>query len=175
MTCEELLSLLDFEENLESVEIKSQIQLAHDATFIVAELEFNPEMVMQVPFIHYSGQDWIFTPYDWQGWLPENEEDIDRIDWRVNDTDTEGIMFDGLPMLAPWVGEIKDATRETRKRIGSRLKESRESQNLSIRTLAEQTGINKSQICRIEAGRLNTGIDTIARLATALGLTLDLD
>lgn len=77
-------------------------------------------------------------------------------------------------MLAPWADEIKDSNRQMRKHLGALLKEAREAKDLSVRRLATITGVNKSQICRIEAGRCNTTIDTINRLAGELGLKLTL-
>lgn len=175
MTNEELTGLLDFEEALTTAEIVSEYECAHGAVFVVARLTYNDGDVITVPFVHYNGAEWIFTPWDWQGVTPETPDEIDSITWRVDNTETEGVIFDGLPMLAPWVGEIKNENREMRKRIGAQLKNARETNGISIRALAEQTGVNKSQICRIEAGRLNAGIDTVNRLATALGLTLTLE
>lgn len=183
MTNSELLYLLSFEPSLESVEILKQEELEHDATFVVAKLQAKlhyPEQVveteMTVPFVHYTGQDWIFTPWDWDdGALATTPEEIPETKWRVDDTEIEAIMFCGLPMLAPWVPEEPNPQRATRKRIGQQLQDAREEKGISIRALAEQTGLNKSQICRIEAGRLNTGIDAISKLADALGLRLNLD
>lgn len=77
-----------------------------------------------------------------------------------------------IAMVAP--SDKKDIRSETRKRIGQILKDAREAKGLTVRALSSLTGIDKSQICRVEAGRLNVGIDTIAALAEALGLTLNL-
>lgn len=180
MTNDQLLDLLSFEENLQSVTINSEKELNDNATFIVATLHFNDgldvaETEMTVPFVHYAGQDWIFTPWDWQGWLPETPEDVDRIEWCVDDSDVQALMFNGLPMLAPWVPDPHDFNRETRKRIGSQLKAERERQGISIRSLAEKTGVDKNIISRIEAGRANATIDTLNALAMYLGLTVNLD
>jgi len=102
MTSEELYNLLSFVENLDSVEILSEIECNYNATFIVAMLTYDDNSTMTIPFIHYEGEDWIFTPYDWQGFLPYSTDEIGQITWRVNDTEHEAIIFDGLPMLAPW-------------------------------------------------------------------------
>lgn len=67
--------------------------------------------------------------------------------------------------------EVRQATR---KRVGRIINEARESRGLSLRALSDMSGIDKNQISRIEAGRLNATLDTITALATALGLTLDL-
>lgn len=172
MTNEGLFSLLDFEPELEDVEILFQEPLRHNATFILARLKFPKDDIMTVPVVHYEGCDWIFTPWDWQSILPTTPDGIDTIKWRVDNTEQEGLIFDDLPMLAPWVGEIKNVTREARRRIGQQLKDARMAQNISVRSLAEQSGVDKSSICRIEAGRLNSGIDNLTRLAEILGLKL---
>ena len=173
MTNQELRDLLDFEEPLKSVEIISEYDCADTATFIVARLQY-PDETLTVPFVHYAGQDWLFTPCDWQSWVPTAPEDIDKIIWRVDDTETEGIMLNGLPRLAPSVPEEPNPKRAVRKRVGRIINEARESRGLSLRALSDMSGIDKNQISRIEAGRLNATLDTITALATALGLTLDL-
>lgn len=171
MFLKKLLTLLDFEPELEDAEILSHVLLKHNATFILARLKY-PTGDMTVPFVHFDGCDWIFSPWDWQEKLPSDPDEIGSIKWRVDNTAQEGLIFDGLPMLAPWVDDIKNVTRETRRRIGQRLKDARMAQNISVRSLAIQSGVDKSSICRIEAGRLNTGIDTLTRLADILGLRL---
>lgn len=129
---------------------------------------------MAINAIH--GTNSKFDRFD-SSYLGQNTDDnatdeIGSIKWRVDNTAQEGLIFDGLPMLAPWVDGIKNATRETRRRIGQQLKDARMAQNISVRSLAIQSGVDKSSICRIEAGRLNTGIDTLTRLADILGLRL---
>lgn len=68
----------------------------------------------------------------------------------------------------------KDINRETRQRIGAQLHETRIAKSMSLRELSEISGVDKNIICRIEAGRANTTLDTINALATALGLTVAL-
>ena len=63
---------------------------------------------------------------------------------------------------------------ETRKRVGERLKTLRTKQNLSVRDLAEKTGINISNISRIENGKISPTIDVLDKLAKALGTTIKL-
>ncbi|MDE5807513.1 MAG: hypothetical protein K2H76_05300, partial [Muribaculaceae bacterium] len=106
MTNEELFDLLSFENDLESVEIVSETELGETASFILARL-FYPGEELTVPFIHYEGKDWIFTPSDWQGRLPTDASEIDTIEWRVDNTETEGVIFEGLPLLSPWTPDPK--------------------------------------------------------------------
>lgn len=173
MTSEELLSLLDFEKALQAVEILSQTDLGNGATFIVAKLHYSDDF-MTVSFVHYDGKEWIFTPQDWQEWMPETPEEITEINWRIDDTETYAVLLDGVPALTPWAPEPPNPKRAARKMLGRQLKEAREDKGLSVRQLAGLSGINKSQICRVEAGRLNVGIDTITALADALGLKIEL-
>lgn len=90
--------LLSFENELCFVNIINIEELANSAYFINAELVY-PEHTMNVPLVYYPGETWIFTPSDWQGKLPQTISEIDSIEWRVNNTDTVGINFDGVPML----------------------------------------------------------------------------
>ena len=174
MTNNELLELVSFE-SVKNVEILSQSKLPNNATFIFAHLIYEDDDWQEIPFVYYEGQNWIFTPQDWQGWLPSDPEEIAEINWRVDNTEIFAVMFDGIPMLNPWVAEEPNPKRAARKRIGQQLKEARENKGFSIRQFADICGINKSQICRVEAGRLNVGIDTIAAMADALDLTLTLE
>lgn len=96
---EMLLEILSFEEGLEDVYILAKEELKNGATFYLCSLIYAGGKEMNVSFVHYDGQDWIFTPCDWQGFMPIYADDIEKIDWRVNDTDHKGMMFAGLPML----------------------------------------------------------------------------
>lgn len=75
-----------------------------------------------------------------------------------------------------WVGyyhqKSRMANQSARRKIGALIKEARAEQGLAIRDLAEKSGVDKSQISRIEAGRANVTIDTINSLAVALGLKI---
>lgn len=66
----------------------------------------------------------------------------------------------------------KEMCREMRKHTGEVIRKARIDQGLSIRALSELIGTSKSQLCRIEDGRLNVGIDTIARLTDCLGISI---
>lgn len=61
---------------------------------------------------------------------------------------------------------------ETRKMVGERLKTLRTMQRLSVRDLAEKTGINISNISRIENGKISPTLDVLDKLAQALGTTI---
>jgi len=62
---------------------------------------------------------------------------------------------------------------EERKRIGQRIAELRKEQNLTQTQLAERCSIAQAHIARIEAGRYSVGLDTLAQIATALGMAID--
>lgn len=67
----------------------------------------------------------------------------------------------------------KEMCREMRKRTGEAIRSARIDQGLTIRAFSELTGVDISQIYRVEAGRLNVGIDTIARLTDSLGISIN--
>ena len=54
---------------------------------------------MSVPFIWYEGDDFIFTPRDWQACNPLEADAIEGIPWRINDTEIPAIILNGLPRL----------------------------------------------------------------------------
>ncbi|MDR1666322.1 MAG: helix-turn-helix transcriptional regulator [Bacteroidales bacterium] len=59
-------------------------------------------------------------------------------------------------------------------RIGAALAEIRKEQGVSTYTLAKRVGMNQSAISRIEKGHISAGVDTIDRIAEALGSSLEL-
>lgn len=99
MTNEKLLSLLSFEQGLESVRIISDTEVEPFAHHIVAELRYGDDYPLTLPFIWYEAEDWLFTPWDWQGYPSTSPDDIEDIDWRVNDTRDKAIILNGLPRL----------------------------------------------------------------------------
>ena len=58
-------------------------------------------------------------------------------------------------------------------RIGQRIREIRQNNSISQEILAEMTGLKQANIARIESGRYSTGLDILAKIATALGCDID--
>lgn len=167
------VSAYESDSDLETLTILNAEKLSYGGWFYNCRLIYTDGMMMEVPFVHYEGEDWIFTPCDWQGKLPAFASDIDKIDWRVDDTDTEGIIFEGQPMLAPWADGIKENTIHLiRKDVGKRIADARKNQGLNVRDLAEKCGLSKNHISRIETGKYNYTIDTLICVTRALGLHL---
>lgn len=54
--------------------------------------------------------------------------------------------------------------------LGAKIKESRQAQGLSQRTLALMVGTNQSYLWEIETGRVSVGFDLLCRIADSLGL-----
>lgn len=94
--------LLKFEDELglQDVKVLESIYLRDTATWYKLELTY-ADQVMIVPFIHYDGENWLFTPWDWQGTLPQTPDELESIKWRVNNTDSEGIILNvgGVPRI----------------------------------------------------------------------------
>jgi transcriptional regulator with XRE-family HTH domain len=63
---------------------------------------------------------------------------------------------------------------EERERIGKRIAELRKAKGLTQAQLAEKTGFSQSNIGRIETGKYSVGIDVLAKIAEALGATVEL-
>ncbi len=64
--------------------------------------------------------------------------------------------------------------RTTRKAVGSAIAHARNAAGLSVRELEAKTGIDNGHISRIEGGRMNVTIDTVARLCEALNLKIEI-
>jgi DNA-binding XRE family transcriptional regulator len=56
------------------------------------------------------------------------------------------------------------------KRLGARLRELRKAAGLTQAELARRTGIHRPNIARVEAGRHTPSLETLARLAAAIGV-----
>lgn len=71
--------------------------------------------------------------------------------------------------------ERGDATKYVnRKRIGTMMAEARRRQGLTVRELAERSGVSYQNITKIENGRYNVSIDILGKLCKALDLKIDL-
>lgn len=54
----------------------------------------------------------------------------------------------------------------------TRIKEIRKSQGVSLRMLAEESGIDKSTLCDVEAGKADSRVSTLLAIADALHVPL---
>jgi DNA-binding XRE family transcriptional regulator len=73
-------------------------------------------------------------------------------------------------------GEAKTDTTSVRKakespKLGARLKSLRQAAGLTQAELARRTGIHRPNIARVEAGRHTPSLETLTRLAAAIGVT----
>lgn len=63
---------------------------------------------------------------------------------------------------------------EERQRIGARIKELRQKQNIDARSLALRAGIDASNLSRIEQGHYSVGLDILAKIANALNARVEI-
>lgn len=69
---------------------------------------------------------------------------------------------------------ISQGTRHTdRTRIGTRIREIRESRGIEAKDLAKFAGIDAANLSRIENGKYSVGLDILSKIATALGKKVD--
>ena len=61
-----------------------------------------------------------------------------------------------------------------REYIGKRIAEIRQAKGLSIRQLAEDSGVNFANIYKIENGKYNVSIDILGKICDALGYHVDI-
>lgn len=116
--------------------------------------------------------------------LPRSElQEKLKEDWEVNDDDLMSLFS---PYEREWISEEEVAelrkrypeqfrTRLTREYVGRKLREAREDAGLSLRDLAEKTGIGHGHIGKIERGQLNVSVDTLETLLDALGLSVTIE
>lgn len=62
---------------------------------------------------------------------------------------------------------------EERKRIGERIAEIRAIKRMTQQEVADIAELNRSNISRIESGMYNVTLDTLAKIASALGKRID--
>ena len=74
------------------------------------------------------------------------------------------------PGYSTWTTAIG---RTTRKAVGLAIAQARNAAGLSVRDLADRCGLDAGHLCRIENGRMNVTIDTVAKICEALGLRLE--
>ena len=74
------------------------------------------------------------------------------------------------PGCSEWTTAIG---RTTRKAVGLAIAQARNAAGLSVRELADRCGLDAGHLCRIENGRMNVTIDTVAKICEALGLRLE--
>lgn len=61
-----------------------------------------------------------------------------------------------------------------RERIGKLLANKRNEAGLSVRTLAELSGVSYQNITKIENGKYNVSIDILSKIAAALNCQIDI-
>lgn len=61
-----------------------------------------------------------------------------------------------------------------RERIGLKIALLRKNAGLTQRHLAERSGFTQKTICKVETGQFSVGIDTLSKIADALGYTVDI-
>lgn len=70
--------------------------------------------------------------------------------------------------------KLNHMNENERERIGKRIAELRKAKGLTQAQLAEKTGFSQSNIGRIETGRYSVGLDVLAKIAEALGASVEL-
>ena len=74
------------------------------------------------------------------------------------------------PGCSTWTTAIG---RVTRKAVGLAIAQARNAAGLSLRELEALTGIDNGHISRIEGGRMNVTLDTVAKLCEVLGFKIE--
>ena len=64
--------------------------------------------------------------------------------------------------------------QQTRERLGQRVAQLRQMNDMSIEQLADATGLQVSHIRRIEAGRYTVNVEILEMLAKAFNMTVDI-
>ena len=62
-----------------------------------------------------------------------------------------------------------------REEVGRQLAELRIKKGMTTQQVAENAGITSNNVCKIEQGRYNVGIDILGKVATTLGATIKIE
>lgn len=73
----------------------------------------------------------------------------------------------------PVSDRLDSAESATLRALAARFRDAREQQGLSQESLARLSGVHRVTVARFEAGDLDLRFTTLAKLATALGVSLD--
>jgi transcriptional regulator with XRE-family HTH domain len=68
---------------------------------------------------------------------------------------------------------VAQRRRHVTRRIGVRIRRIREQQQLTLTALAAKAGYTKGSLSKIEHGKVNVPVETLDRLADALGVSLE--
>ena len=61
-----------------------------------------------------------------------------------------------------------------RSRIGSRLKQIREKKGMEAKSIARLSGIDPSNLSKIESGKYSVGLDILSKIASTIGASVDI-
>lgn len=84
---------------MQDVEINKMENLEDEKMIVVWFDAIYEDETMPLVFIVPTNEDYVITPWDWQGYMPENLDEIEEIDWRINTSGRRAIMFCGLPRI----------------------------------------------------------------------------
>jgi len=88
--------------------------------------------------------------------------------------DDQGKAYCDVDKPSPYYDVDDDVDGNPRVVIGQRIAHLRKEQGMTQQQLADKSGILRPNIARIEAGRYGLTVDVLARIAQALGKTIDL-
>jgi len=88
--------------------------------------------------------------------------------------DEQGKAYCDVDKPSPYYDVDEDVDGNPRVVIGQRIAQLRKEQGMTQQQLADKSGILRPNIARIETGRYGMTVDVLARIAQALGKTIDL-
>ena len=83
------------------------------------------------------------------------------------------VLYQLEPTYAFFKGRVRESDEEdVARRVGRRVRELREAKHLTTYELAQRSGIHRPNVSRIESGRHVPNLETLLRLAQALGTSV---
>ena len=154
-------------------------------SFTVSDLDkFENELVTIIGGLYFDEEDEIRTLEDLAEFYNESEdidpfyfeEVIKNAGWVSDCHEEYGLAHNKTQKCIineRGVAEVVDMTPA--ERVTTALRDGRDNAGLTIAQLSEKTGINASNLSRIERGQVSPNLDTLSTIAEALGLKLELN
>lgn len=161
MSDEDLADAIEDAYSVYDVEVVQRWKMSDESDLILVKLTMEDCEEREAYIIHYSNDNSLFLTFDEVNGFP-----ITPAKWEM-------VGYEGKVALneenMPYIEEQPVATRLS---IAKSIRKARIAQGLTIRALASKCGLDKTPIVRLESGRHNFTIDTLAKVCAALGISV---
>lgn len=161
MSDEDLADAIEDAYSVDEVEVVQRWKNDDESDLILVNLTLEDDEEREAYIIHYANDNSLFLTFDEVNAFP-----ISPANWEM-------VGYEGKVSLneenMPYISEQPVATRLS---IAKSIRKARIAKGLTIRALASKCGLDKTPIVRLESGRHNFTIDTLAKVCAALEISV---